>query len=120
MLIKDIPDHPHQDIIQKVIAVAAVSRFIVVDDSSRSGHLTEIEKCKQNNWVTILLRVDGKGGTWMTAGASAYSSVILEKPYSLEHPKRDITEATRWAEEKIKTLEKKLSDIYPWRRTNKE
>lgn len=118
LLIKDIPDHPYQDISQKVIAVGAVSRFIVVDDSSKSGHLSEIEICKQNRWITILLRADGIGGTWMTAGASAYSNVILEKSYSLNTLTKDILEATSWAENTIQELEKKLSNIYPWRRTN--
>jgi len=90
LLIKDIPDHPYQDISQKVIAVGAVSKFIVVDDCSKSGHLSEIEICKQNRWVTILLRADGIGGTWMTADASAFSNVILEKSYSLNSLTKDI------------------------------
>ncbi len=118
LLIKDIPDHPHQDISQKVIAVGAVSRFVVVDDSSKSGHLSEIEICKQNRWVTILLRADGIGGTWMTAGASAYSNVIFEKSYCINALTKDLLEATSWAEKTIQKLEKQLSDIYPWRRTN--
>lgn len=118
LLIKDIPDHPHQDISQKVIAVGAVARFVVVDDSSKSGHIKEIAICEQNKWITILLRANGIGGTWMTAGASAYSNVILEKPYSLTSPETDISEAISWAEETIKKLEKRLSDIYPWRRTD--
>jgi hypothetical protein len=120
LLIKDIPDHPYQDISQKVIAVGAVSKFIVVDDSSKSGHLSEIEICKQNRWITILLRADGIGGTWMTAGASAFSNVILEKSYSLNSLTKDILEATLWAEKTIEELKKILSDIYPWRKTDKK
>lgn len=41
ILIKDVPDHPYQDISQKVVAIGAIARFVVVDDSSRSGHLME-------------------------------------------------------------------------------
>jgi hypothetical protein len=120
LLIKDVPDHPHQDLSQKVISAGAVARFIVVDDSSKSGHLMEIPICKQNNWVTILLRAESSEGTLMTAGASAFSKVILEKTYSLTSLEKDILEATLWAEETIKNLEKRFSEIYPLRKTDQK
>jgi hypothetical protein len=118
LLIKDIQSHPHQDISQQVIAIGAISRFIVVDDSSKSGHLVEIEICKKNNWTTILLRAEGRGGTWMTAGASEFSKVILEKEYSLRFPEKDILEATLWAENILKNIETRFAEIYPFRKTN--
>ncbi len=115
LLAKDIPDHPHHDISQKVTAIGAIARFIVVDDSSKSGHIKEIAICEQNNWTTILLRIDGIGGTWMTAGASMYSHVILEKSYSLNSLEKDMSEAVLWAEKTLKRIEKTLSSTYPWR-----
>lgn len=115
VLIKDIPDHPHQDISQKVVAIGAIARFVIVDDSSSSGHLVEIPICKQNNWVTILMRLDGKGGSWMTAGASNFSNVILELPYDRNNIGCALIEGTKWAEKKIRSMEQTLSSIYPWR-----
>jgi len=115
ILVKDIPDHPHQDISQKVVAIGAIARFIVVDDSSASGHLVEIPICKQNNWITILMRLDGTGGSWMTAGVSNYSNVILEIPYTRDSIRDALIEGTKWAEDKIGSLEQKLYNIYPWR-----
>jgi hypothetical protein len=115
ILIKDIPDHPHQDILQKVVAVGAIARFVIVDDSSSSGHLMEIPICKQNNWITILMRLEGKGGSWMTAGSSSFSNVILELPYDRDNIRDALIEGTKWAEEKIRSLEQTLSGIYPWR-----
>ncbi|HEY4712187.1 MAG TPA: hypothetical protein VIH69_05885 [Dehalococcoidia bacterium] len=117
ILIKDVPDHPHQDISQKVVAIGAIARFVIVDDSSNSGHLMEIPICKQNNWVTILMRLDGKGGSWMTAGASSFSNVILELPYDRNSIRDALIEGTKWAEEKIGSLEQTLSGIYPWRQS---
>ena len=117
ILIKDVPDHPHQDISQKIVVIGAIARFVIVDDSSRSGHLAEIPICKQNNWITILMRLEGKGGSWMTAGASNFSNVILELPYELKDIGDTLMEGTKWAEEKINSLEQKLSCIYPWRRS---
>jgi hypothetical protein len=80
----------------------------------------EIPICKQNNWVTILLRAESSEGTLMTAGASAFSKVILEKTYSLTSLEKDILEATLWAEETIKNLEKRFSEIYPLRKTDQK
>lgn len=117
ILIKNVPDNLYQDMSQKVVAIGAISRFVIVDDSSRSGHLAEIPLCKQNNWVTIIMRLDGVVGSWMTAGASAYSNVILEIRYSETGIRDALSEATKWAEEKLDTLKQNLSSIYPWRQT---
>lgn len=114
-LIRDVPDHPHHDLTQKVVAIGAIARFVVVDDSSKSGHLHEVQLCKQNNWVTVLLRAGGVGGSWMTAGAAIASNVIHETAYDPAHPDTAIAESTDWAEAKIKELERKFGDTYPWR-----
>ena len=117
ILIKDIPDNLYQDMSQKVVAIGAIARFVVVDDSSKSGHLAELPLCKQNNWITIIMRLNGVGGSWMTPGASAFSSVILELPYSETNTRDALTEGTNWAEEKLESLKQNLSSIYPWRQT---
>lgn len=115
ILIKDVPDYPHEDIRQKVVAISAISRFIVIDDSSKSGHILEVQLCDQNKWVTILLRARGKGGSWMTAGYDIQSKVIKEVTYDPTNPKRPLIEATNWAEKKLKDLRKKFDNLYPWR-----
>lgn len=115
ILVKDIPDHPHHDLPQKVVAIGAISRFVIIDDSSKSGHLLEVQLCKQNSWVTVLLRADGVGGSWMTAGASHTSNVILEKSYDRAFPGKGISEAVKWAEAKLQELERKFELTYPWR-----
>lgn len=115
ILVKDIPDHPHHDLPQKVVAIGAISRFVVVDDSSKSGHLLEVQLCKQNSWVTALLRADGKGGSWMTAGAAHTSNVIYELAYEPSSPEKAVREAAAWAEVKLRELERKYESTYPWR-----
>lgn len=118
ILIKDIPDHPYHDIPQKVVAIGAISRFIVVDDSSKSGHLLEVQLCKQNSWVTILLRAGGISGSWMTAGAAHTSNVIQELAYDPFSPDQAVDEAAQWAEAKLQELERKFEHTYPWRARN--
>lgn len=115
ILIKDIPDHPYQDIRQKVVAIGAVSRFVVVDDSSKSGHLLEVQICDQNKWVTVLLCAGGQVGSWMTAGVSHLSNVMLEQPYELSTPDLALSIAVTWAEQKLQELQVKFDSTYPWR-----
>lgn len=115
ILVRDIPDHPHHDLSQKVVAIGAISRFVIVDDSSKSGHLLEVQLCKQNNWVTVLLRARGVGGSWMTAGASHASNVINELPYDPSSPRHAIGNAVQWAETKLQELQRKFEGTYPWR-----
>lgn len=120
IFIKDIPDNLYQDISQKVVAIGAIARFVVVDDSSSSGHLAEIPLCKQNNWVTIIMRLDGVGGSWMTAGTSTFSNVIHEISYSKVGVRDALNEATEWAEKKLESLKQNLSSIYPWRQKERD
>lgn len=118
LLIEDVPEHPHQDLPQNVVAVGAISRFVVVDDSSKSGHILEVRICQQNNWVTIVLRAESGCGSLMTAGMSHHSNVILEKTYDLSAPKSAIREAVEWAEAKLNELERKFDSTYPWRKVD--
>jgi hypothetical protein len=115
ILIKDIPDLLGQDLSQKVVTIGSISRFIVVDDSEPSGHIMEIDLCRINRWVTVLLRAEGKGSTWMTAGASLYSNVMYETAYDPSEPKQAIDVSTAWAEERLKEIKSSLSRTYPWR-----
>lgn len=115
VLVEEIPDFEHYDLNQKVVAIGAVSRFIVIDDSTPSGHLTEVELCRTNRWVTVIFRAYARGASWMTAGASISSNVILEKSYDPASPQSAVEEATHWAETRLGELKNQLDDIYPWR-----
>lgn len=118
LLIKDVPDHLYHDLSQKVVAVGAIARFVVVDDSSKSGHLLEVQLCKTNSWVTVLLRAKGQGGSWMTAGAAHLSNVILETGYDPDTPDQVLTEISAWAESKLDELQRAMDSTYPWRHQN--
>lgn len=115
VLVRDVPDQPHQDLSQKVVLLGALSRFVIVDDSSKSGHLLEVQLCKQNSWVTVLLRAGGKGGSWITAGAAHASNVIHELAYDPAAPDEALGTAVLWAEAKLKQLQRRFDDTYPWR-----
>lgn len=115
ILIKDVPDFPSQDLAQKVGAIGSLARFVIVDDSTKSGHLTEVQLCRMHNWITVLLRQGGQGASWMTAGASFTSKVILEQAYDEAAPHEAIDTAVYWAEAKIVELQLKFDALFPWR-----
>lgn len=116
VVVSDVPDIAEQDLSQKVAMLGGLSRFVIVDDSTKSGHLTEVQICRTHSWITILLRDNGKGASWMTAGASATSNVLLELDYDASAPDDAVGRAVTWAEVKIRELGKTFDSIFPWRR----
>lgn len=114
-LLKEVPDFPHYDLSQKAVVAGSISRFVVVDDSSPSGHLAEVELCRSNRWITVLLRAGGRAASLMTVGASIASNVILEKDYDPLDPSPAVAEAVEWVEEKLQEVKLGFSQVYPWR-----
>ncbi|MEK7450255.1 MAG: hypothetical protein AAB019_12335 [Planctomycetota bacterium] len=115
ILAKDIPDNLQQDLRQKVVTIGAVSRFVVVEDSTASGHISELGDCKNNDWVTIILREQGQQSTFMTAGISSTSTVMKEYEYTAGHLQEVLTDAVKWAEQTISTRTERMIIQYPWR-----
>lgn len=116
VLVADIPDNPPQDLSQKVSMLGSLTRFVVVDDSSKSGHLAELPLCQSNRWITVVLRAEGIGSSWMTAGISASSRVMTELSFVSSSPRSAVEQAVRWAEETIRDLGVRFDSAYPWRR----
>jgi hypothetical protein len=115
VLIKDLTDPPEMNLIQKVVAVGAVARFVVMDDSSKSGHLVEWAHPKMNDWIVLVLRLEGSDSSYMTRGATATSSVIREDTYTASNLALVLPNAMAWAETRIAELSREFADTYPWR-----
>ena len=114
--LNEIPDDLHYDLQQKAVAVGSVARFVVMDDSSKSGHLVELPYAQSNRWCLIILRLKGSDGSFMTRGASATSKIILEKSYSSGNLPEVMNESVKWAEERIKEVRETMKVDYPWRK----
>ncbi|MEK6549172.1 MAG: hypothetical protein AABZ51_03630 [Nitrospirota bacterium] len=115
ILLKDIPDDLHYDLQQKVVAVGSVVRFVVIEDSSKSGHLVEFVHAQSNRWVVILIRLEGSEGSYMSRGLAAASRVIHEQTYSLTNVESVVKQSVVWAEKQIEELKQSFMGIYPWR-----
>jgi hypothetical protein len=114
VLIQDIPDLPGKSLTQKVVTVASLSAFVFVDDTEASGHLMEFRVCKENDWITVVLRPEGKGSSWMTAGASVTSRVIKEMAYTTGQIEFAAQPALAWAVQTARKVRKSYENIYPW------
>jgi len=117
VLIMDVPDQPAQTLAQKVVTVGSLSRFVIIDDTEKSGHHSEIELCKANQWITVILRPDGHPSSSMSAGTSVTSNVILETSYSSGDIAGSLAESIRWAERKRDEIGRGLATHYPWAKT---
>jgi hypothetical protein len=114
VLLIDVPDQEAQTLEQKVVMVGSLSRFVVVDDTEKSGHLTELRLCKDNGWLTIVLCPDGKASSAMSIAPGVLSNVIHEVSYNIGDPPKCLKAATEWAETKRAQIHAQLRNGYPW------
>jgi hypothetical protein len=110
-----IPDDFNYDLQQKAITIGSVVRFVVIDDSSKSGHLVEFVHAQTNRWVTIVLRLEGSESSFMTHGVSSFSKVIRECTYSFANLPEVLNESVQWAERTITEIQRAGMRTYPWR-----
>jgi hypothetical protein len=108
VLLGDMPEQAAQTLEQKLVTYGSLVRFVVMDDSERSGHLAELPICRNNGWITILLHAGGRASSAMSEHASILSNVMLELDYGREDLPLRIQDAARWAEEKRVELHRQL------------
>lgn len=114
LLVSDLPGLPAQTLAQKVVTLGSLARFVIMDDAEKSGHLMELELCKANNWITVILRPDAVASSAMGLGVSVLSKVILETTYPAGMPNDALPGAINWAERIFKEVGAELKKIYPW------
>jgi hypothetical protein len=114
--LQDFPDIPGQDFTRKVATIGCLARFVMIDDSTKSGHLAEVPVARMLDWIIVLLRQGGKAASQMTVGASATSNVILEQSYDEVSLHEGVDAAIKWAEAKIVELGRTRDPLFPWRR----
>jgi hypothetical protein len=116
VLADEIEDIPQQTIREKVLTLASVCRFVVVDDSSRSGHLTEMAMVEQVNTPTIVLRLKGSFSSSMTLGIEGPTSNMKLYQYDEEILIETLKEGITWVEELIERKERYFNQEYrSWR-----
>ena len=115
VLLSEIPDIPHFNNLQKLKHVAMQCRFVVVDDSSRSGQLAEIPEVGSLDVVMPILRMRGSSSSTVTVGMSITSASIHELVYDEHELDVRVVESCLWAEQVLSVRQDKLDSLYPWR-----
>ncbi len=115
VLASEIPENPDLDLLQKITVIGGVSRFVVIDDSSRSGHLTEFPQILQNRWFGIVLRMTGSHSSYMTRGLAMSTTMITERSYTKENLPTVLADAVAWVEPRITERRSGLAAELPWR-----
>ena len=115
ILLDELPDEPSMDLSQKAVVMGSMSRFTVIDDSSKSGHLVEAGLARTNEWITIVLRLVGSDSSYMTHGWTATSRVLTELEYELGTIDAALQTGLEWAEKTRAALVADYTSTYPWR-----
>jgi hypothetical protein len=116
IMLDEIPESPDYDLLQKFSAIAPVCRFVVFDDSSKSGHLAEFPLAVAGRYITIVLRLHGSEGSMVTRGVASTSKVIRESEYSAGDLDAVVSNNLTWAEQRHDELRGDRGfAAFPWR-----
>lgn len=115
ILLDEIDESPDYDLRQKLVAIASVCRFAIVDDSSRSGHLMEIVELEKIRVTSVILRKRGTNSTYVHQPIGATSKIMKAFPYDQEDLDTDLPPALEWAESTVTSLRAEYSDALVWR-----
>jgi hypothetical protein len=114
IFVDEVPDIPHFDLLQKLVAIGSSSRFVVMDDSSRSGHLAEFDEVVHQRWHAIILRLEGSHSSYMTRGVASSLQTMLEYEYDANSLATVLAAAMEEVESRISAREASLRATFPW------
>lgn len=120
ILIKEHEDLLDQSLIEKVSTFSKFCNFVLLEDSYAAGQMVEQLICELNKSITLVLRQEGKGSSYMAAGYSIDNPNIKEIIYNLGKPEtleNAIRSGIEWVSLRKETRTKMFSEIYPWRKS---
>ncbi len=113
VLAKDQPDVPEETNEGKILRLAAISRFVVVEQSRAAGQIDELQLLAPKRYVIAILHRTGIQATWMQADYDIGFQFVEYFPYA--RIADAVERACDWAERKLAEKEQRLSGRYPWR-----
>jgi hypothetical protein len=112
-----LTDKLGESIIQKVLRYALMSRFVIIENTTPSGHLYEVPHVtKMAECITAVLQEKGKGATWMFEDAYAKSKAWRKFSYKPIHLSACVTDAANWAQKTQKDFAARQRRTLPWLR----
>lgn len=99
-IIKEQPDRVGESVLQKVLRYALSSRFVIVENTSPSGHLYEFPHvAKMAECTAAVLQLKGTGATWMMEDAYYRHGHWKKFEYQENELDSAIKEIVDWAQE---------------------
>ena len=99
---------------QKFNFLTPLHRIFVVDDSSASGHLIELQHLRQMDLPRIVLLPDGRHSSFMALRIPTDWEIVVPYSSPAQLPAL-LDEALSTMDDRIAQRTETLSTVYPWR-----
>jgi len=103
--------------IRKISTLAMLSNFVIIENSSASGHLFELPFIRNLECITIVLQEVGKGSTWMLEDMYKKYNFIKKVQYEEHELEYKLKKSLDWAFKKNKEYSKYHLEVNPWLKT---
>ncbi|MEK4701823.1 hypothetical protein MKX47_20190 [Solibacillus sp. FSL R7-0668] len=100
---------------EKMLAYAAISRFILIEKSEAAGQIDEAKICVFNRLPAIWLQKENCGDTWMQGDYDMDFKFIKTFKYTDITLEQCISTGIDWVENYINDKTSTLNTLYPWR-----
>lgn len=114
-IIKEEPDRVGETVLQKVLRYALASRFVLIENTSPSGHLYEIPHvAKMAECTAALLQQRGSGATWMFEDGYFRHQHWRKFEYDADSLEAAVGEAAEWAQNFNRRFGEHQKLVLPW------
>jgi hypothetical protein len=114
LLLKDQQDIDAQGLRAKLLLNAALSRFVVVENSAPSGHLYELPLIDMTGIVVVVLQQSGKGASYMPDEAILTNAQWRRFVYQEDGFDTAVEAALDWAEQRVEEISQTNRSVRPW------
>jgi len=115
ILIKEQPEINTLSNEEKMLAYAAISKFVIIEKSEPAGQIDEAKICAFNRIPAIWIHRKGTGDTWMQGDYEVDFNNIRSFTYEETEKEVVLNRAVEWVEQFLKEKSEYLDDKYPWR-----
>lgn len=115
ILIKNQPEVDSLTNEEKMLAYAALSRFVIIEKSEPAGQIDEAKICAINRFPAIWIQKENMGDTWMQGDYEVDLKNIKVFKYNEINLEKRIEEGIDWVESYLEDKTEKLNKLYPWR-----
>lgn len=115
ILVKEEPDISHETNEEKVLRLAALCRFILLETTIPAGQIDELRLLAPNRYVIGILHRQGRQATWMQADYDLGYTYVKYFPYEPLTLAAAVCSACEWAESTLVEKREALNARYSWR-----